>query len=210
MLKKVVSLPIKKEFTSVSSAWSFNSDCVENWAFWDKAFSPEECNQIIKLGESTILNEGRIRKPINEDGVDKAIRDSKICWIYPIDASWLYERLTYIITNLNDTYFKFNLFGLIEGLQFTKYESPSGHYGAHIDKSFNGIVRKLSISVQLSDPQDYEGGDLVVTISGSEDVLPKEKGKLIAFPSYVLHQVKPVTKGTRYSLVAWVTGTPFK
>lgn len=222
-LKKVIELPKKKEFKVVNTVWSFNQDHVENWAFWNNAFSVDECKEIIRLGESRILKDGRVRKQIDEDvikevkeedegfGVDKTIRDSKICWLYPDEAPWVYQRLTKVIINLNNDYFKFDLFGLIEGLQFTKYEAPSGRYGAHIDKSFNGIIRKLSISVQLSDPQDYEGGDLTFNFGGSGlEILPKEQGKAIAFPSYVLHEVQPVTKGTRYSLVAWVTGAPFK
>jgi PKHD-type hydroxylase len=223
MLNKIVDLPKKKEFKVVNSVWSFNRDHVENWAFWNDAFSKDECKEIIRLGESRILKPARIKEKIDNDvikevkeeqqefGVDKKIRDSKIGWIYPDDAHWIYERLSNAITNLNNDYFKFDLFGLIEGLQFTKYEAPSGHYGAHIDKCFDGIIRKLSISVQLSDPKDYEGGDLEFNFGGSgAEKTPKEQGKLIAFPSYVVHEVRPVTKGTRYSLVAWVTGTPFK
>jgi PKHD-type hydroxylase len=73
-------------------------------------------------------------------------------------------------------------------------------------------VRKLSISIQLTNPEEYEGGELKL-YDGDEDktnVMDKTQGTLIIFPSYVLHEVMPVTKGTRNSLVAWVTGPQFK
>ena len=79
----------------------------------------------------------------------------------------------------------------------------------HIDKLYKGTIRKLSITIQLSSPQDYEGGDLILH-NGEPEKMQKELGKLIVFPSYTLHEVTPVTKGTRYSLVAWVAGKPFR
>ena len=79
----------------------------------------------------------------------------------------------------------------------------------HIDFMYGGKIRKLTISVQLSDENDYEGGDLVCNYGG-EMILPRGQGAAIAYPSYALHGVKPVTKGTRYSLVIWITGPQFK
>jgi PKHD-type hydroxylase len=66
------------------------------------------------------------------------------------------------------------------------------------------------LSVQLSDPSDYEGGDLLLHISADPKKAPKNQGQVILFPSHTLHEVTPVTKGIRYSLVAWVTGPKFK
>jgi PKHD-type hydroxylase len=80
----------------------------------------------------------------------------------------------------------------------------------HIDKIFNSTVRKLSLTIQLSSPEDYEGGELALKFGAKANLMPKDLGKMVVFPSYVLHEVRPVTKGTRYSLVAWVTGKPFK
>ena len=79
-----------------------------------------------------------------------------------------------------------------------------------IDKCKDRIIRKLSLSIQLSDPSSYEGGELVLYVGEEGITVPKEQGKLIAFPSFTLHEVKPVTKGERYSLVAWITGPQFK
>jgi PKHD-type hydroxylase len=64
--------------------------------------------------------------------------------------------------------------------------------------------------LQLSDPDTYEGGNLLMHIDDPGQKIEKKQGKLVLFPSYVLHEVTPVTKGERYSLVAWLTGKPFK
>jgi PKHD-type hydroxylase len=69
----------------------------------------------------------------------------------------------------------------------------------------------LSISVQLSDPSEYEGGDLQFSLYGDRTVIAeKEQGTMVIFPSYMRHRVTPVTRGTRRSLVTWITGPPFR
>ena len=111
---------------------------------------------------------------------------------------------------LNDKFFKFDLFGAMEGLQFTSYKGPGGKYGKHVDRNHGGIIRKLSLTVQLSDPKKYEGGDLCLYDSDKPSLGSKKQGGVVVFPSFVQHEVRPVTKGQRYSLVAWITGKPFK
>ena len=182
--------------------WQFYLDRTENWAYRDNLFTPEECAQIIAIGNSK-LEEAKTTDKNN------AGRESQIAWLYGKDIEFAFRRVTDGILNLNNQFFNFDLFGLAEGFQFTKYDAPTGHYGMHIDKILNGAVRKLSLTIQLSSPEDYEGGELILNVE-QETIMPKELGKMIVFPSYILHEVKPVTKGTRYSLVAWVTGKPFK
>ena len=70
--------------------------------------------------------------------------------------------------------------------------------------------RKISITVQLSDPSEYEGGDLQIKINAGQSDTPKGLGNVVIFPSYLLHRVTPVTKGLRRSLVLWITGPAFK
>ena len=183
------------------------SDYVENWAYSDNVFNSNECKKIIDIGKSLILQDAFV----HDNKINKDIRDSKVSWIYPNDNThWIFERVTAAIKYLNNNFFKFDLFGLAEGFQFTEYAAPGNFYGMHIDKIFLGAVRKLSITIQLSDPNDYVGGELAIMLDKDPIILPKEYGKLVCFPSYVLHEVRPVTEGTRYSLVAWVTGKPFK
>jgi PKHD-type hydroxylase len=71
-------------------------------------------------------------------------------------------------------------------------------------------ARKLSLVLQLSDPSEYEGGELQTMSGPNHCAVDRQKGLIAAFPSYMLHRVTPVTKGTRYSLVVWICGPSFK
>jgi len=188
---------------TTNSCWQFESDKTENWAYTDNFFTPEECAQIIAIGNSKL-------EASKVNGENNGLRESQIAFLSPKDVEFAFRRVTDGILSLNSQFFNFDLFGMAEGFQFARYDAPTGHYGMHIDKSLNGTVRKLSLTIQLSSPEDYEGGELALQISKDADIMPKELGKMVVFPSYVLHEVRPVTKGTRYSLVAWITGKPFK
>ena len=192
-----------------STVWPFKIDTLETWAFWKDGFSKEECEQIIKWGKENKIHDGTVSA---NSKLNKKIRESDISWIYPNQKNnMLFRKITDIVTDLNNRYFKFNLYGLVEGLQFTNYKAPSGKYGKHVDRGINMQIRKLSFSLQLSNPKSYEGGELCL-YEGDKPLsgIPKEQGTLIVFPSYVLHEVTPVTKGERNSLVGWITGEAFK
>jgi len=195
-----------KKFKFENSSWNFEVDQTNLYAFWNNAFSKLECETIINIAKNKGLIKGETK---GETGV----RDSKISWLYPVDGmDWVFRRVTDMTLNLNERFFKFDLFGLNEGFQFTNYEAPSGKYGKHVDRAINIAVRKLSISIQLTNPEEYDGGELKLYDGDDEKgtVMSKEQGTLVIFPSYVLHEVMPVTKGTRNSLVTWVTGKQFK
>ena len=198
---------MKKEKFNSTTVWPFNVDDLETWAYYNNVFSKEECKKIITLGNKIGVKEAVLDK----GSINKKIRDSKISWIYPNNESvWIYRKITEAVSELNSKFFKFDLYGFIEGLQFTHYQAPSGNYKKHIDRYLGIFTRKLSLTIQLSDSSSYKGGDLLLYDSPNPRLCPKEQGKLILFPSYVLHEVKPVTKGERYSLVAWITGPQFK
>lgn len=188
--------------------WPFQTDTVENWAYWDNAFSKEECESIIAFGKQKSLKPALVA---GNTQYTPATRDSSTSWILPDEEHrWIFERLTGVVMALNNEYFKFDLFGLFEALQFTEYNAPSGFYTAHIDATRGSLPRKLSVSIQLSAAEDYKGGELLLHYSSKPMVAPTAQGKAIVFPSYMLHEVRPVTEGTRYSLVCWVTGKPFR
>jgi PKHD-type hydroxylase len=185
------------------------TDNVDNWA-WADVFTPEECKKIIDIGNRVELTRATILKP-EDRAIDLTIRDSDISWLWPgAENDWIFEKISGATNYLNENYFNFHLSGFAEGLQFTRYVAPTGHYDRHIDKSFQGQIRKLSLTIQLSTTDEYEGGGLMLFYDRNTIVMPKEQGRMIAFPSYTLHQVEPVTVGTRYSLVAWLTGEAFK
>lgn len=183
----------------------FIRDYVSSVAFFEDVFTPEECKKIIEYGTSLDMIEGttsRVR--------EKKVRQSRVSWIAPnAETEWFYSRICGKIIEANGVYFRFKLFGMIEGLQFTEYVAPGGRYGKHIDKRPNAEVRKLSLVLQLTDPAEYEGGQLLLHLGDDPDAAPSKQGSVTIFPSYVLHEVTPVTSGTRHSLVAWVTGEPF-
>ena len=181
-------------------------DEVENWAYINNFLNPEECEKIIKLGES-LLPDIATTLGGNKDNA----RDSKTSWIYPSkESEFIFRKVTDAVNSLNNQFFNFELDVFAEGFQFTKYEAPAGKYDLHMDKAYKPVIRKMSVVIQLSNPNDFEGGDLLLQTSNKPDVMKKEQGHLIMFPSYIVHGVTPVTKGTRYSLVAWISGPQFK
>jgi PKHD-type hydroxylase len=217
--KKVVSINKKLEeknssnFVSTSTSWPFELDPVHTYAYWDNAFTKDECKLIIELGNSQKQKKGTVNTSVDSSSFEEnlGVRDSEISWLCPCEENaWVFRRLTDIIVELNSRYFKFDIFGATEGFQFTKYVAPTGYYGKHIDCGFNGPVRKLSFTLQLSDSDDYEGGNLCLYHQEEPTIANRKQGFVTVFPSYVLHEVTPVTKGTRYSLVSWITGKPFK
>lgn len=198
--------------TSTYNKWDFDINHTEtSWLTGrcEKVFTPEECREIIKIGESELLKNAKI----GNDEIRTTVRESDIRFFFPeTENSWIFERLETTILNVNNTLFNFELTGLHEGIQFTKYTAPTGHYDAHIDRNNIGFpVRKLSMTLQLSDPKDYEGGELeLYTNLQYPELAPPEQGTAFFFNSLILHKVNPVTRGTRYSLVAWIAGPRFR
>jgi PKHD-type hydroxylase len=153
-------------------------------------------------------------------------RDSDIAWL---DDLWIYNQVHPFIHAANESAGWNFEWDYSEACQFTKYKKGQ-YYGWHIDswdgaynkpedKNLHGKIRKLSVTVSLSDPNDYEGGELEFDCRNErfgkkKNLLTcneiKPRGSIVVFPSFVWHRVKPVTKGTRYSLVIWNIGNPFK
>ena len=191
-----------KKFNNPS--WNLDVDTVHSYAYWEALFTKEECEKIIKIGKKKEFIKATTKSKSD-------IRKGKISWLYSTDnLEWLFRKITDVVLDLNKRYFGFDIFSMNEGLQFTNYKAPSDKYGKHVDKALNINVRKLSISIQLTDPKEYEGGELYLYEDDKGILMDKKQGTLIMFPSYMLHEVKPVTKGERNSLVTWVTGKPFK
>ena len=195
---------------------------IKYWYF--KSVIPDYiCNQIIKLGNSLKEDKGHVGEPEN-DGTKLKVRDTNVSWI---SHKWvLKEIIPYIgIANINAKWFV--EMDNHELAQFTKYKLNQ-HYGWHCDSwnepyamdkenvNIRGKIRKLSMTICLSDEKDYKGGEFEFQPRFEEDpnyiVECKEvrqKGSIVVFPSFIWHRVKAVTEGTRYSLVVWNLGKPF-
>jgi len=178
--------------------------------FWKNAFTPKEVDAIVAYGDG--LEPMRAEIFGRKDNTDQ-VRITRVAWMEKKPGiAWLHARLEEMVLRINAQFYRYDLFGLVESFQYTVYEgAEGGHYGWHVDVGEkNYEPRKISLSLQLSDPSGYEGGDLILSAGEGEVRAERARGTLIAFPSYVLHRVVPVTSGTRKSLVIWVSGPEFR
>jgi PKHD-type hydroxylase len=172
-----------------------------------KFMNENEINKLRSQLQNCSLHVGNMGK-----GTISDYRRSKVTFIPKTwEFSEIYLGLFEYITRVNNDFFKFNLTDISGHIQYTEYdESYKGHYDWHVDLGEDeSSKRKISIVVQLSDPVEYEGGELQINYGGNHVICDKTKGTIIMFPSYLLHRVTPVTKGIRRSLVLWVSGPPF-
>ena len=202
-----IELPQKSEVTTGFGAWPLRLDHVSNWAWKEQLFTSSELDAIINIGNAVDLDKAQVFGQIQSDD----LRNSKVRFLFPNSyTNWIFGRLTQALVEINEQFFQFDLSGFEQGLQFTKYSAPCEHYHWHIDRGHLTPTRKLSVSVQLNDPNEYEGGELELKFGHENETIEQKKAMAVFFPSYTLHRVKPVTQGTRYSLVAWISGPPFK
>jgi len=179
---------------------------IEPFAWWEGAFTDQELDWLKnKAAQATQL--GMAGGEIREN-----IRRSEVNWLdCTEDTRWVFEKLSSVVSELNVKFFNFDLTGFGEPLQLTNYhEARQGTYVWHQDSGSCGVSRKLSMVLQLSKPEEYEGGELQLLTSKEPTSIEKKRGLITVFPAWTLHQVTPVTKGTRQTLVAWVSGPAFK
>jgi len=178
---------------------------------WEGAFSAAEVDRITALGDGMARERAQLVQA--DDPLGKK-RITDVAWLVRgADTAWLFTRLEQAVQRLNAQYYKYDLYPqLRERLQYTIYDArQGGHYDWHVDHgAAMPDARKLSISLQLSEPTDYQGCDLELQFGDGMLAAPRGKGTVIAFSSYVLHRVSPIISGTRKSLVAWVSGPDFK
>ena len=172
-------------------------------------------DHIIKT--SHLLGTERMRSRIGstETGeVNKELRNSIHRWL--ATDCWIAGMMAHYINEANRNFFNFDLEGWADSIQYTEYKGKNTHYAWHYDSSdaafVSGGVRKLSISLLLSDPEDYEGGELQLLHPGEKRMVTFKPnlGQAIIFPSYLQHRVRPLKSGNRFSLVGWYGGPPFR
>jgi PKHD-type hydroxylase len=186
-----------------------HTSTIESFVWWEGAFTEQELNWLQDKAKHAQRN--ALVGSSNGGVVDPSIRRSQISWLNNSEETkWVFEKLAGVVSKINAQYYRFDLTGFGESIQLTAYDqSENGMYGWHQDYGA-GISRKLSVVVQLTDPAEYEGGNLQVMTSGEPQNVRKQRGLIALFPSYILHQVTPVTQGNRQSLVAWVSGPAFR
>lgn len=202
----------------LNTLWNLKVHRYPPWIYMSNVFDKSECENIVSIMSRYPSKEASILQEIKDDNVvrhqfDNKVRKNRISWVPagPTETDWIFRKLTDVIIELNKQFYNFDL-DYIESLQYTIYNQIGDHYIAHEDfRGMGAHYRKFSFSVQLSDPETYEGCDLMIHKMGFEFAPTKrEQGTMVAFPSYSLHQVTPLVKGTRISLVGWVCGQPFK
>ena len=177
-----------------------------NYYRYIKAISDSNIDEIMTILDTKELHDAQV----GGGDVNKTKRRSKIYWLPKTDEFVeIYKTFQELISKCNEEFYKFKLSEITEQIQYTVYNSEDeGYYDWHIDMGPDKAHRKLSLVCQLSDPLEYEGGELQIN-TGSILIPEKDRGSVIIFPSYLLHRVTPVTKGTRRSLVLWIEGPAF-
>ena len=201
--------------------------------YFQSAIPSRICDDIVKYGQQLqdqmAVTGGYGDRKLNQKEIKdlKTKRDSNIVWM---SDRWIYKEIQPYVHQANANAgwnFEWNW---SESCQFTKYKKGL-YYDWHCDSwdkpywrenqndPTNGKIRKLSVTVTLSDPKDYKGGELEFDFRNLDpdkkrktvkckEILPK--GSLVVFPSFVWHRVCPVKSGERNSLVIWNLGWPFK
>ena len=180
----------------------------ECFAIWENGFSEDELEKILFLENLQSFQKGTV----GDHGAptSNTVRDSDISWINPDNNSeWLFSRLTSITSKINYDHFMYDI-DRIESIQYTKYKHDQ-HYTWHWDASFEWrqYVRKISMVMMLTDPEEYEGGELEVCNTGNFEKTQKlkpKRGDIVFFSSWMPHKVHPVISGERKTLVSWVMG----
>ena len=174
-------------------------------------FTPQQCQMVIDKGISLKKEKAKIGMGKPEGGLDSKKRITTISWLPFKDMPEMYEDIERTMLNANGNHFGFDGVRLTEPGQFTHY-LEGGFYEWHMDNDVVGKhqppVRKISMTLLLSDPSTFEGGELEFMHKGR--IAKLKQGQAIFFASWLQHRVKPVTKGERKSLVMWFGGPPFK
>jgi PKHD-type hydroxylase len=175
---------------------------------WEGALSKEFCHSALKQVDWATSEMAEV----NQDNpvVDPEMRRTDIIWQDPMQPLGCIAR-TYIDIANQAAGWGYGLSNQ-EQTQIGRYKSADeGHYDWHMDAGppIDGVQRKLSISILLSDPSEFEGGELQFKGIEDQKILTKQ-GSIVVFPSFIEHKVTPVTKGVRYSAVTWASGPSFR
>ena len=174
-------------------------------------FTPEQCRKIIASGRAQKPQTAQVGMNKPEGGTDTKKRVTTISWIPFKEMGQMYQDLNTFIQKTNENHFGFGDIQITENAQFTEYP-VGGFYDWHMDCDVNMAnqppVRKISMTILLNDPAEFEGGHLELT--APDKFAELKQGHAIIFASFLNHRVNPVTRGMRQSLVVWFGGKAFR
>ena len=178
---------------------------------FEPIFTAKLCKEIIDLSSTLKKEQGKIGHVGKEVGkYDKNLRHSTISWIAFNKMQPMYDALIYLIQKINRNHFGFSNIQITEPAQVSEYSKGQfyhWHTDIYIDMDIEPPVRKLSMTLLLNDPSEFEGGNLEIA---GKKMSHMKQGHAAIFASFLQHRVTPVTKGVRKSLVVWFNGEPFK
>jgi len=200
----------------MESRYSFPIDLTANqtnYYWFEKGFSSEELAEIEKLVAG--IDFVRAQTQAEDNGLTETeYRKSNVKWLPMTEQyKWIYDKIGDMAYEANQNLYHFDLHSMPEQIQYTEYyDHEKGHYDWHMDTGYGNLSqRKISVTVQLSDGDEYEGGDLQLWPGGIYPlVAPRGKGNVVIFPSFMMHRVTPVTRGTRKSFVLWLGGGHYR
>jgi PKHD-type hydroxylase len=178
---------------------------LRQWTIWEKAFTPDEVNEIIKLEKNLEFSKGQV----GEGEITKH-RDSDVSWLhFNEDSQWVFNKFSKIVSRVNYEHFMYDI-DSYESFQYTKY-LPNQYYHWHTDAhpDYTNMQRKLSAVIMLSNPSEYVEGNLELIHDGNPDnslKLKLNQGDIVFFASWMPHRVLPVLSGIRKTLVCWIEG----
>ena len=196
---------------SMAINYSFGLPLKHNYAdyiYYQGLFLPHEIDRILNFWDA----DETIKATLSGDNTyNDELRKSTVMFIdNTSENDWVYKKLSNLAITCNNERYWFDLLGFHQELQLTRY-SKGDFFDWHLDFGAGEIsARKLSMTIQLSEPDAYEGGDLQFMINDKVVNAPREKGTIVIFPSFIMHRVTPITKGIRQSIVGWVSGPPFR
>ena len=185
-----------------------------SYVWWNDGFSNEELDRLEKFCDTVDLVTA-ITTDLKDD-----VRKSKVKFYNRTnEAAWIFDRFNMIASTMNDKFYGFDLYGY-DNFQYTVYESGD-RYDWHMDtvmgNELNGMeassTRKFSLVMLLNEPKkDFTGGEFELNLSSENDAKNVElkRGMIVAFPSFMIHRVKPVLSGIRKSIVIWIQGPKFR
>lgn len=186
--------------------------CVSKNQLPELRFTEEECSEILKMLEDSYPTSAFVGGTKQNSKIARSIRSAEIYMLEnDHENRWIYEKISNVVSIINARHFDFEISGITHPMQLISYSADQeikGHYDWHTDTGpGEPSTRKISLVVQLSDPKDYDGCELVINNHGTEVTATHERGSIHMFPSYMLHKVSPISRGNRYSLVVWIHGS---
>lgn len=187
------------------------------YVYYDNFLSEEELQSIEQYSLQKPLDDSKTISIGNDVNLTEARKSKSVIYEFTHDNFWIFERMRNITEYVNSEYFNFDLIGF-DYFQYAEYQDEGSQYDYHTDliygnqpPSYMIFPRKLSFILILSDSSEYTGGELQIV---SDVIWPQtveqKRGRIVAFPSWILHRVCPLSSGKRRSIVWWAVGPKFR